>query len=270
MSAPMWVSPLGDLLLTRAREQPDALALAFPDRRLTYAELLDAAYARAGSLLALGLGPRDHIGILMPNCPEYIELLFGISLIGAVAVPMNARYKAEELAFVVNNADLAALVTHDRASEYVDFCALLHEALPGLDGDGRNVQVARAPLLRLLVCLGAGQHDGFVSEAEFAGAVSSAGDVDLLRQRVSLRDPCIMMYTSGTTANPKGCPLSHEALVRNGINMNREKYLLTPQDRFWDPLPMFHMSSILPLVACIDAGQRCCPCIVSRRAKRST
>ncbi len=63
-----------------------------------------------------------------------------------------------------------------------------------------------------------------------------------------------MMYTSGTTAQPKGCPLSHEQLVRNGINMNRERYFLTPQDRFWAPLPMFHMSAVLPLMCCFDAG----------------
>ena len=63
-----------------------------------------------------------------------------------------------------------------------------------------------------------------------------------------------MMYTSGTTANPKGCPITHEHLVRNGINMNREKYLMGPDDRMWDPLPLFHMSTILPMAALFDAG----------------
>ncbi len=63
-----------------------------------------------------------------------------------------------------------------------------------------------------------------------------------------------MMYTSGTTANPKGCPLSHASLVRNGINMNRERYFLSSEDRFWAPLPMFHIASILPFVCCMDAG----------------
>ena len=62
-----------------------------------------------------------------------------------------------------------------------------------------------------------------------------------------------MMYTSGTTAHPKGCPLSHEALVRSGRAMGRHRYLVGEDDRFWDPLPMFHMSAILPITAVFDA-----------------
>ncbi|MEQ8689656.1 MAG: fatty acid--CoA ligase family protein, partial [Pseudomonadales bacterium] len=50
------------------------------------------------------------------------------------------------------------------------------------------------------------------------------------------------------------CPLGHGLLVRNGINMNRERYFLTPEDVFWAPLPMFHMAAVLPFLCCIDAG----------------
>ena len=63
-----------------------------------------------------------------------------------------------------------------------------------------------------------------------------------------------MMYTSGTTAMPKGCPLSHEALVRPAMEAGRTRFELTASDRMWDPLPMFHMSFVLPFVACVDAG----------------
>ena len=55
-----------------------------------------------------------------------------------------------------------------------------------------------------------------------------------------------MMYTSGTTAKPKGCPLTHEAIVRTGDAINA-RFSLTEEDVWWDPLPMFHLSSILPL-----------------------
>ena len=69
-----------------------------------------------------------------------------------------------------------------------------------------------------------------------------------------MRSVCIMMYTSGTTDLPKGCPLTHEALVRSGRAMSRQRFLLTAEDVFWDPLPMFHMSAILPITAVFDAG----------------
>jgi acyl-CoA synthetase (AMP-forming)/AMP-acid ligase II len=63
------------------------------------------------------------------------------------------------------------------------------------------------------------------------------------------------MYTSGTTAEPKGCRLSHEALVRNAREMSI-RFQITAQDRQWDPLPLFHMSALLPMLATIWAGGR--------------
>ena len=62
------------------------------------------------------------------------------------------------------------------------------------------------------------------------------------------------MYTSGTTARPKGCLMTHEMVVRNGIAVGRAASSSTPEDRFWDPLPMFHMSAILPMTGCFFTG----------------
>ena len=74
----------------------------------------------------------DHVGLLMANCPEYIECLLGLQCLGAIAVPMNARYKPAELAYVVSNAELKLIVTHDLISEYADFGRLLLEAAGAL------------------------------------------------------------------------------------------------------------------------------------------
>ena len=252
------VSTLGDLLLHAADRFGDHDAIIFPDARLTYAELRDRAYARARSLLGMGLERRDHIGILMPNCLEYVECLLGIQLMGGMAVPMNARYKARELSYVVENADLAAVVTSDLISEYANFAELLNEAFPEVAGaeDKLALSVPDAPRLRCLVMLGDSAPPGMLSQYEFEQLTSQVTDSEVEARRVcaTLREPAIMMYTSGTTSDPKGCPLSHEVLVRSGINMNRERYFLTDADRFWAPLPMFHMASILPMIACMDAG----------------
>ena len=249
---------LGKLLTEAAARIGDNEALVFPDSRLTYRELADRARGHARSLIALGIEPGDHVGILMPNCPEYIELLFGIALAGGVAVTINARYKADELAYVVENSDLAALVTSSLASEYVDFAGLLHKALPGLADapNPRALELDAAPRLRIVTRIGAATPAGFLAFDEFqrAGEGVAAAEVDRRHQAVLPTDPGIMMYTSGTTSNPKGCPLAHEKLVRNGANMNRERYFLGEEDRFWAPLPMFHMAAILPLLACFDAG----------------
>lgn len=248
---------LGGLLTGAAERWPERDALVFPDSRQTYAQLAERAGRRARSLTAFGIAPGDRVGILMPNCPEYVELLFGAALAGAVAVPVNARYKAEELAYVVENADLAGLVTSSLASEYVDFAALLQSAFPDLADapNPRALALRRAPKLRFVTSVSRDTPAGFVPYGEFAAAASGERAPPLAGQRtVRAEHPGIMMYTSGTTANPKGCPLAHGALVRNGAAMNRQRYFLGPEDRFWAPLPMFHMASILPLLACFDAG----------------
>jgi fatty-acyl-CoA synthase len=78
--------------------------------------------------------------------------------------------------------------------------------------------------------------------------------VEERRARVRVRDVAMILYTSGTTASPKGCVHTHEGLVRNGIVTGRTRFLLSPQDRFWDPLPMFHVGFLLPMIAVLDAG----------------
>ncbi|MFN2166996.1 MAG: AMP-binding protein, partial [Anaerolineae bacterium] len=185
------VTTLGDLLLRAVLSEPDREALIFPDTRFTYQRLWDQAVERARSLHALGIGPGDHVGILMPNCPEFVELLLGASLCGAISVPINARFKAPELAYLVENADLKGLITTDVISEYADFAALLHEALPGLadapQPDG--LRLAEAPLLRFAALFGAPQ-PGFLSQPAFeaAAAAVTPDTIERLRQRVRVRD----------------------------------------------------------------------------------
>ncbi len=240
------------LLERAAARWPDHDALVFPDARHSFASLRGAAESRARSLRALGIGPGDHVGVLMPNCPEYIELLFAVTLLGAVAVPMNARYRAPELGYVVANADLVGIVTSDAISEYADFAALLAAGLPGLEqaDSPEALSLACAPLLRFVVMLGDTRKPWLVTEARFAELDAHEPLEDAAQQAAA----AIMMYTSGTTAEPKGCPLDNGPLVSNGIAMCEQRYFLSDNDRFWAPLPMFHMASILPLLCCFWAG----------------
>ncbi len=252
------VTTLGDLLIRAAREFPDADAIVFPDARRTYRELADAALARARSLRALGVQPGDHVGLLMPTCMDFPEVFFGISLAGAVAVPINARFQAAELAYVIENADLVAVVTTDRIADHVDFVARLRSAFPDIEhaDDPAALSLPAAPRLRCIAVMGSSSPAGFIDQARFTAAADAVAmdEIDEIRSRVRVRDPGLMLYTSGTTANPKGCPISHEAMVRNSIALGRHRYQLTADDRFWSPLPMFHIAAILPMVSIFDVG----------------
>lgn len=252
------VTTLGDLLLLANDRSPGAPALILPDERLTYAQLTERAIARARALQALGVKPRDHVGLLLPTCIEFVEFLFAIALCGAVAVPLNARYRYSELAYVIENGDLVTVITTAQVADHVNFVERLSQALPGLDRqtDARNLQLAGAPRLRSLVLLGNADAPGFLAQRDFdrLAALSPETLVHETRMRVRLGDAAIMLYTSGTTSNPKGCLLSHESIVRNSIALGRHRYALRQEDVFWSPLPMFHIAAILPMCAIFDVG----------------
>ncbi len=242
-----WVAipTLGDLIVRRAAMAPDRDAIVFPEERETGAELLDESIKAGRSLLGLGIKPGEAIAILMPNHIDFAHVLYGAALVGIRALLVNARYKATELAYVLENADAVAVITTDVVSEYVDFVPLLRDATTNHD----------VPLLRQLVLLGSSSPEGFVDRAAFDAAADTITEayVHELRESVRVRDVAIMMYTSGTTAQPKGCLITHEALVRTGISVASRWHM--PEDEvFWDPLPFFHMGAMLQLTATLYAG----------------
>jgi fatty-acyl-CoA synthase len=247
---------LGDLLLMAADTQPDRTAVILPDQRSSFAEIREAAFHRALSLQALGVGPGDHVGLLLPTGMDFVETMFATALLGAVTVPVNARYMPPELAYLVENADLKVLLTTDKIAEAVNFVERLNLALPELaQADAAKLELPGAPLLRNIVLYGTSEAPGMLSEDQF-NALAEQGDMDRLhmsRLQIRLGSTALILYTSGTTANPKGCMISHEAIIRNGAAL-ADRYELTGEDSFWSPLPMFHIAAILPLAAIFAKG----------------
>lgn len=252
------VTTIGDLLLTAADRYPDSEALIFENQKVSYRTLVDRCMRHARALQAIGIKPRDHVGLLLPSSVDFVEYLFAIALCGAVAVPVNARYKSHELAYVVENGDLVTLITTADVPDQVDFVARLRSALPSLATQSNPLQLhlAEAPKLRNILLLGKGNQPGFVAAKDFAKLASTVPVDSVHRTRLGtrVRDVGLMLYTSGTTANPKGCLITHEAMVRNSIALGRHRYQLRHTDRFWSPLPLFHIAAILPLIATFDVG----------------
>ncbi len=256
----MWIeaTTLGDLVDRTAEWRGDHEALVFPDARVRYAELAGLIDGYARSLRALGVGPGDHVGILMPNRLEFVLALFGAAKLGAVVVPVNGRFKSHELGHVVAHADLRTLVVASGPPETPDYPAMVAELFPEAAGqDPRALALEAAPRLRQVVDLGSEEAPpGLLAAGAFAAAAEAVGpdEVRTLQARVRIRDVGLLMYTSGTTSHPKGCLLTHEAIVRHGLNVQRTRFRTTPDDRFWDPLPLFHIGGIVPLVGCLGLG----------------
>lgn len=245
------------MLRQSAAEHGERDALVFPAERLTHRELNQRARAWASGLVALGVAPGEHVGILLSTRPEFIEILFGIAMAGAVAVPINARYQPGELAYLAKDADLVAMVTTGKVSDSLDFSQRLYTALPSLRAapDPRRLSLDEALKLRQVICI-----DDPCGAGLLAGDVALAGGASVpdeeIDRRIDATDPQsigLILYTSGTTANPKGCLIRHRGIVGNSRNLGK-RYKMEPGDKFWSPLPIFHIAGILPMVAIIDLG----------------
>jgi len=247
---------LGDLLLMAADDHPDRMAVILPDQRSSYAEIRDAAFHKALSLQALGVGPGDHVGLLLPTGMDFVETMFATALLGAVTVPINARYMPPELAYVVENADLKVLLTTDKIAEAVNFVERINVAFPDLaQAYAHRLDLQGAPRLRRIILFGSSAAEGMLTEDQFndLAAQGSLERIHLDRLQIKLGSTALILYTSGTTANPKGCMISHEAIVRNSVAL-ADRYELTGEDSFWSPLPMFHIAAVLPLAAIFAKG----------------
>ncbi|MGK9274069.1 AMP-binding protein [Williamsia muralis] len=246
-------------LIQRATQLfPDNDSFVFPESRQTYAELEGSALEVARSMTAMGIGPGDAVGVIMPNCPEFLHVMFGTAMIGALFVPINSRLAPRELAYVIPDADIKLIFTTDVVDEHVDYVARLHAAFPQLASAavGSTPEIPSAPSLVTAVVLGSRSAPGFKTQQEFLALADlvSADDVRARASAIRPDSPYIMMYTSGTTSVPKGCPLTHEAVVRLGTAVGEEAFRITETDRMWNPLPMFHVSAQAPMIGILNAG----------------
>jgi acyl-CoA synthetase (AMP-forming)/AMP-acid ligase II len=252
------VSPIGDLLVRSARRHPDRAALVLPGERVTYAELLDRACSVARSLWSLGVRPRDHVGLLALNGTEFVEAFFAVELVGGVVVPLHARHKAAELGYITRNADLVALLTTSGADDYVDLAAVLRDALPSLGAavDPVQLELPEAPRLRSAVLLRGETQPGFLGRSDFDGLAEATdpATIDHARLRVCLRDAALILFTSGTTAHPKGCVLSHEAITRGAVERASTRFASAEHDVTWGAGPLFHIGSLAPFIGCLGTG----------------
>ena len=249
---------LSNLLLNAAEKYPDRQALIFPDSQLSYSELaaLSQSYARA--MIGHGLKRGEHVGVLAINRPEYIALLFACMFCGTVAVLLNARFRVQELRHATTHCDLKWIFVGQ--NEGVPHAARYLEAYPTLADapPGQPLAVPAAPNLECAVALDVFESPGFLAFTDFLAEenLATPEQLDARRQEVVASELALIMFTSGTTSLPKGCMLTQESVFRTSLAM-RNRLSLTIKDCMWDPLPMFHMASILPLISLFHNGGSC-------------
>jgi fatty-acyl-CoA synthase len=248
---------IGLMLRDAAQREPHSLALVMGDDRLNWAELYVTAHEYARALLGIGVKPGAHIGILMPNAADYLLLVHAASLIGARALTINARYKQDDLRYVIDHADVEHLFIGGHAMPYSDFRTMLAGIHPELAAwDGKSpLALAGAPKLRTLHNFADPRETTWPGRDTFlvAGREIAVATLDALAETIDPASVALMMFSSGTTARPKACMLTHRSINLAGVAL-AERFRLTPEDRVYDPLPFFHMSTMLPFAACRASG----------------
>jgi fatty-acyl-CoA synthase len=266
MSSPDRATPprdatIGVLLDRRAEEAGDRAAVVLPKHRVSYAQLAMRSEWFAKGLIAAGLRPGDTVGILLPNGVDALAALYGAARIGILSVPINGRFKEFELSQVVRNSGMRVLLTSAAESQGTDYTALLNSVYPDLAvGDPACLHPTLAPELEQIVVLEGIAPPGFRDRAAFDADTQSVDGATVAswQRRVRPEDTALVVYTSGTAAAPKGAKISHRALLHFAAGTCETRFFLTPDDRVWTPLPMFHIGGIAFAIACLYAG--CCYC----------
>jgi len=233
-------------LLEAARRWPAGPALVVGDRSARYDELWAEALDCSRALLAAGLEQGEAIGLFLPNCWEYAVLFYAANIAGLRPVALNARFGDHELAHALRTVDFGAVFTTADTAAGFNGDAVLFSTLAALDE-------AERPSLVIDVSDSGGR--GRLGWRAFLAAGRTVPD-DACYARLSsidAGDDCLIMFSSGTTSRPKACRLSHRSLRVSGEGL-AERFRLTSADRFWDPLPFFHMSTMLPMTACRLTG----------------
>ena len=249
------VTSLGDLMDMQAEKYGNKDAIVFPEGRYSYQDISTYAQNISKALLALGVKPGDRVGYFLQECIDTIGIIIGASKIGAITAPINSRFKTTELEQVIVHAGMKVIFTSS-PTVGTDFNGLINDTFPQIAASSsQHLDFSEAPELDALITLDDIKRPGTFNLSDVNEmAVTISDEAVAARQAgVRVRDTAIIMYTSGTTAMPKGAMLSHESFSRYASSV-QQRMLLTEDDIFWAALPMFHIGGVAFVLASLFVG----------------
>lgn len=253
---PEFTPTSGSLARTCAERWGDKAFAVLGDERLTYAQAEARSAELAKGLLASGAGKGTRVGLLAPNGPDWILAWLGASRIGAVVVLLNTYSKARELGWVLRHGDVQVLLTIDGHLGH-DYLDRLEQAVPGLAGQAHGqIFLESHPYLRTVWTWGSARRPWAAPVAELVARSSAVTD-GLLREcetEVTPADPMVVVYSSGSTSDPKGAVHAHGAAVRHAHNLGQMRDL-ADDDVLYTPMPLFWVGGFsFTLIAAMHAG----------------
>jgi len=205
------VTNLAKNLTDTTRVHAGRVAVRVDNAAMTYRALDEASARVAGLLHERGLKPGDRVGIMMPNIAEVPVVYYGILRAGGVVVPMNPLLKAREVAYYLGDSTAGLVFA---------WHAFADEARAG-------AEQAEAELI-------------LIDEVGFPDLLASVAPVEEVTDRDN-RDIAVILYTSGTTGQPKGAELTHGNLISNTDVARADIVRARPEDVIFGGLPLFHV-----------------------------
>lgn len=206
------------ILAESAARYPDDVAIIVGEQRITYAELWDQTLAYAGALRAQGVTEGSRVAMLVPNVPDFPRVYYATLALGAVVVPVHALLKRHEIEYVLRDSGAALLV-----------CAapLLAEGAAGAALAGVDVVTVLAP------------GDDAAAPPRLEALAASSAPLTTYTPRDPF-DTATILYTSGTTGQPKGAEGSHFALLEQVNTLLMSTFDMHRGDVLLGALPLFH------------------------------
>ena len=219
-----WELTLGEHLDLVVSRDPDKVYLYYHEHEVTYRQFLENTLRAANMLQELGVRHGDRVCTFLPNGLEFPYTWMGLARLGAICIPINTAYRRDEMSYILNNAEAKVLVAHrnlmEVAQQAAQGCPSLQETL--MVGDGSK---------------------SYPGWKDFGSCLNGASSDPLEADKeVAPQDIAALMYTSGTTGNPKGVMVTHEMYVAAGQGF-AEWMAASPEDRFFTCLPFFHANT---------------------------
>ena len=215
---------LSDLVERAASERPDALCVGDPDRQYTFAEARDRAWRIAAGLAELGVGRGDHVAVQMPNWADTVVVYYAVARLGAVFVPRMLIYREHEVRDAIERSRSKVFITVDefRRFDHASMALDIKQACPALE---HVVVLGDVPdgALSFESIVAAHHYDGPKPEAD---------------------DPHLLLFTSGTTAQPKGVLHSWNT-YQGSARALAAAFRLTEADICLMPSPMMHNTGLM-------------------------
>jgi long-chain acyl-CoA synthetase len=234
-----WVRPhmtyptrsLHEILSTTAAEMPDAPATAFLGATLSFGEIKRRTDRLAAAMRRLGIAKGDRVGIMLPNCPQYIIAAFATLRLGAIVVNINPIYTAREVLNVANDSGIRLLITLDRLA-------------PLALGVRETTSIAHVVVTALSEYSAEATGPPSVADTLALGQLTGGDDrPELPHVDIGPDDLAVLQYTGGTTGTPKGAMLSHGNIFANVVQAETWHYRIYQRGeaRYLLVIPYFHI-----------------------------